>query len=94
MTQATSTRERIAAGYEKSPKQVREQRNLEREALAALFQPVPQMEAMLAARERSPVEFARLNVGTLRMAVSTYERQRNAFHGLGEWSETTGSNDQ
>jgi hypothetical protein len=93
MTQAISARERIAAGYEKTEKQVKAERTRERAALAALFKPVPQMEAMLAARQRSPVEFARLNVGTLRMAFATYERARNAFHSEGEWSETKGSNE-
>ncbi len=93
MTQTMSPRERLVAGYGKTEKQQQHERRSEREELAGLFEPVPQMEAMLAARERSPEEFARLNVGTLRMQCALYERQRDAYHCEGEWSETTGSNE-
>ncbi len=78
--------QRLSAGLAES-EAARSGGEVEREALALRFRENPQMEHLLILRETEPATYEHLAVGTRRMALATYERERAAFHRIGEFAD-------
>ncbi len=58
----------------------------ERRELAGRFQEVPQLEDILALERRDPAAFERFNVGSMRITIGGYRRERDAAKRIGAFS--------
>jgi hypothetical protein len=58
----------------------------ERKELAGRFVEIEHMESVLALQTRDPLAFERLNIGSMRMAVGGYRRERDAAKRIGAFS--------
>lgn len=88
---STDPTKRLAAGYKQQEQLARDERvqarKNERDEFAARFTENPHLEAVLKLRQSAPQDFDRMNVGAMRIQISGYERDRNAFYKTGEYSK-------